>query len=139
MKALALGIETVDRAAMRAGHFDGAHDDRRQDLVEIERGGKRETDFLQRAELADRAFEIARALFDLLLELGVGVLELRGHEIEVVGEVFDLVAGPHLDLMAEIAFGQMRRAVAHGLDRHRHPARQDEPGADAEHERQPAG
>ncbi len=61
---------------------------------------------------------------------------MRRHAIEFVGEVFDLVAGVNFDLVAEIAFGELRRPVPDRLDRHSHPTRQQHAGADTEHQRE---
>ncbi len=116
------------------GDFQRARGDRRQHGVEIERGGNRAADFLKHLQLVDRAREVAGAFLDLGLEAGIGFLQLAGHAVELVGEFFQLVAGRHIDAMAEIAGAQPPRAGAQRGDRDQHPARQQGAGEDRDHE-----
>ena len=100
-----------------------ARGDRRQHGVEVERGGDRAADLLQHLQLADRLREIARALLDLGFEHGIGLAELAGHRVELLGELFQLVIAVDLDALAEIAGAEPARAGAQRVDRHQHAPR----------------
>ena len=119
------------------GDFQRARRHRRQHGVEIERGGDRAADLLEHLELVDRLREIAGALLDLGFEAGIGLLQLAGHAVELVGEFFQLVVGPHLDAMAEIAGAEPPRAGAQRRDRDQHAPRQQRAGEDRDHEAEP--
>ena len=45
----------------------------------------------------------ARALFDLLLQSGIGFLQSSRHDIELVGERFQFVPGLDANLLGQIA------------------------------------
>ena len=76
-----------------------------------------------------------RAVLDLLLELGVGLLELAGHVVELVGERLELVAGLDQDALVELAAADALGALAQRLDRHHHPSRQEHAGERREEQR----
>ena len=58
-------VELEDRAALRARELDGAGDDRRQHLVDVEARAHGLADLAERAQLVDRAGELALALLEL--------------------------------------------------------------------------
>ena len=121
-------VVAVDQDRVGLGDFQRARRHRRQHGVEIERGGHRAADFLQHLELVDRARQIARALLDLGLQDRIGLVQLAGHAVELVGEFFQLVLGMHVDTMAEIAGPQPPRPGAQRIDRDQHPPRQQHAG-----------
>ena len=127
-------VIAVDQHRVGMGDFERAGGDRRQHGVEIERGGDRAADLLQHLELVDRLREIARALLHLGFEAGIGLVQLAGHAVELVGEFFQLVLGVDVDAMAEIAGAEPPRAGAQRRDRDQHAARQKRAGEDRDHE-----
>ena len=72
----------------------GIHQDRLKDGLHV---GRRATDHAQhfagRRLLLQGLGQFLGSVFDLLLQVGVGLLQLRGHLVELVGQDFDLVAG----------------------------------------------
>ena len=128
------GVVAIDQHRVGMGDFERARGHRRQHGVEIERGGDRAADFLQHLELVDRLREVAGALLHLGLEAGIGFRELAGHAVELIGEFFQLVLGPHVDAVAEIAFAEPPRAAPQRRDRNQHPPRQDRAGRDRDRE-----
>ena len=53
--------------------------------------------------------QLARALLDLALESGVGLPQLLRHVVELARERLELVAGPDLDSLVELAGGESAR------------------------------
>ena len=71
--------------------------------------------------LRDRSAPPVGALFDLLLQPGVGFLPAAPPEaVELVGQQFQFVACPDRDALLEIAAADLRRALPQLLDRHDH-------------------
>jgi len=118
------GVVAINQNRIGAGDFERARRDRRQHRVEIERGRDRAADLLENLKLVDRLRQIPRALLDLGFEAGIGLLQLAGHAVELVGEFLQLIVGIHLDTMAEIAGPELARAAAQRGDRDQHPPRQ---------------
>ena len=106
------GVIGIDQDRVGMGDLERARGHRRQHGVEIERGGDRAADLFQHLQFVDRAREIAGALLHLGLEARIGFGELAGHAVELVGELFQLVGGAHVDAMAEIAGAEPPRAGA---------------------------
>ena len=102
-RELARTVILVDRRRVGLGEFDRTIDDRGEHQFGIERSGDGAADLLQRLELKNGLPEFARALFDLLFEGAVGDLQLVGHAVELLGQILDLVAGPHVEPVAEVA------------------------------------
>ncbi len=75
-----------------------------------------------RGLLVERLFQFGGAVLDLFFEVGVGFLEVRGHAVEVAGEVFELVAGLDVDVAVEFAGADPRGARLQLADRHGHAA-----------------
>ena len=88
-----VGVIAIDQHRVGMGDLERAGGDRRQHGVEIERGGDRAADLLEHLQLVDRLREVARALLHLAFEAGIGLCELAGHAVELVGEFFQLVRG----------------------------------------------
>ena len=138
----ASAIEAVDRARLGAGERHGARHDRRHHRVGVERRGDRAADLLHGLQLAVGFREIARPLRDHLFEPLVGPLHMRGHRIELARQILDLVGGPHVDAVAEVAGGEPPRARLQRLDRRDEAARQQHAGGGGENhaeEQQPDG
>ena len=96
-------IEHVDGAGFGVGELDGLGDDGRKHLLEVERRVDRLRDLAERAQLADRLRQLAGALLDLVLQVGVGFLQPRAHVVELIGKAFELVAGLDRDALAKVA------------------------------------
>ena len=112
----------VDRAAIGVRELDGVGDDLREHRLEVQRRADRAADLPEHAQLLEGVGQLARALFDLLLEVGVRFLELPRRAVELVGEGLELVAGPDLDAVAELPCPDARRARLQGLDGLHHAA-----------------
>ena len=112
VELMIVGVIAVDQHGVGMGDFERARGDRRQHGVEVERGGDRAADLLEHLELVDRLRQIARPLLHLGFEAGIGLGELAGHAVELVGEFLQLVRGLHLDAVAEIAGAETPRAGA---------------------------
>jgi hypothetical protein len=54
--------------------------------------------------------QLLGALFDLPLQVGMGLLQAAGHVVELVGKRLDLVAGLDGDALAEVAAAEARGA-----------------------------
>ena len=121
-------VELVDGAGLGARELRRLRHDRVEHGLQIERRVDRLADLAERAQLGDRLGELAGAVLDLALEVGVGFLELAGHVVELVGEPFELVAGLDRDALAQVAPADALGARAQGLDRHHHAARQEDAG-----------
>ena len=128
--------ELVDRARLGARELRRLGDDRVQHGLQVERRVDRLADLAERAQLLDRLRQRASAVLDLLLEVRIGLFQLAGHVVELVGEAFELVAGLDRDALAEIAAADARRARLQGLDRHHHPAGQENAGEDRQRQAQ---
>ena len=124
VEAVARGVIGVDQHRVGMGDFQRARRHRRQHRVEIERGGDRAADLFQHLQLVDGLREVAGALLHLPFEVGVGLLQLRGHAVELSGELFQLIGGLHLDAVAELAFAEQPRAGGQRGDRDQHAPRQ---------------
>ena len=72
-----------------------------------------------------RPRELLGALRDTGLERRVGLLEPRGHAVELRAERVELVAGADVDAFAELAGADPLRARAERLDRPRHAPREE--------------
>ena len=131
------GVIAIDQHRIGMGDFERARGHRRQHGVEIERGGDRAADFLEHLQLVDRLREIAGALLHLGFEARIGLVQLAGHAVELVGEFLQLVLGVDVDAMAEIAGAEPPRAGAQRRDRDQHAARQKRAGEDRDHEPEP--
>ena len=90
----------------------------------------------------ERGLELPGALLDLLLEARVGLLELRRHAIELLGERAQLVAARSLDPLVERTRADSRCRSLDGLDRPDEPAGEEDAGGDRqeeEHEQEQRG
>ncbi len=78
--------------------------DRFEHRLDIGRRAGDDTEDLAGRGLLFQGFcQLARAVFDLVLQVGVGFLKLGSHLVEFVGEHFDLVTGLEIETIAEIA------------------------------------
>ena len=109
-----LFLGDVDGAAAGIGERAGVRQDARKHGLELERGIDRPADLAERLELADRARQLLGPLLDLAFEVGVGFLELPGHEIELLGERLQLVAGLDIDAALKIAPADAGGALLQG-------------------------
>ena len=73
-------------------------------------------------KLRERRGELSGSLLDLLLEAAIGLLELRRHAIELVGERAQLVIARNLDPLVERTGADPRRRSLDRLDRPHQPA-----------------
>ena len=89
-----------------------------------------------RGLLLQRRGQLSRAILDLLFESRIGLFQLAGHVVELVGEAFELVAGLDRNALAEIAAADALSAGLQGLDRHHHSARQENAGEDRQRQAQ---
>ena len=99
------------------------------------RTGNHLQDFRRRGLLLQRLAQFVGAVFDFLLEVGVGFLKLPRHVVELVGQRLDFVAGLDADALAEVARTNPRRARAQRLDRHHHLSCQEHAGDEGEQKR----
>ena len=83
-------------------------------------------DLADRRLLPERVRELARTLVDLALEAGIRLAQLRRHPVELVGEAFELIVGPHDDLLVEVARADAPRPFVQRPDRAHHAAREHE-------------
>jgi hypothetical protein len=67
----------------------------------------------------------------------ISLVQLAGHAVELIGELFQLVAGRDVDAMAEVAGAETPCARAQRCDRNQHPARQQCAGQDRNREPKP--
>ncbi len=129
-----IGIDQ-DRVGMRdlqrAAGYRGQHG------VEIERGRDRTADLFQHLQLIDRLRQITGALFDLGLQHRVGLRDLPSHAVELIGELFQLVMGAHLDAAPEVPGAEPARAGPQRGDRHQHTPRQHCAGERRHHQAEP--
>ena len=137
---LGLLVVLVDRARVGAGQLVRARDDRGEHGLEVERRAEGLADLPQSLQLADRAGQLGGCASSsrvrsstLLLEVRVRRLELPGRPVELVAERLELVAGPDLDAMAEVAGADPRRALLEHPDRRDHAPGEE----DARQDRQP--
>ena len=130
-------VIAVDQHRVGVSNLQRAGRNRRQHGIEIERGGDRAADLFKHFQLVDRLREVAGALFHLGFEAGIGLLELAGHAVELVGEFFQLVLGADVDAVTEIAGAEPPRAGAQRRDRDQHPACQQRAGKDRNHKPEP--
>ena len=121
-KRARLGPRHVDGAAAGIGEGAGMRQDAREHGLELERGVDRAADLAERLQLAHRARQLPRPLLDLALEVGVGLLQLPRHLIEVLGERLQLVAGLDVDAASKIAPADPSRSLLQGPDRARQTA-----------------
>ena len=131
------GVIAVDQHGVGMGDFQRPRGDRGQHGVEVERGGDRAADLLEHLELVDRLRQIPRPLVHLGFEVRIGLGELPGHAVELVGQLLQLVRRLHLDAVAEIAGAETPRAGLQRRDRHQHAPRHDGAGDDRDHEAEP--
>ena len=134
-KFLLLVVEHIDRAGLGARELHRLGGDGSQHVLEVEGRVHRLADLSERAQLAHRLRQLAGPGFDLLLEVRVGILQLRRHVVELVGERLELVAGPDRYALAQIAAADARGAGLQGPYRHQHLARQEHAGKHCERER----
>ena len=80
--------------------------------------------------------ELPGPRLDLLLEIRVRLLELPRRTVELVTERFELVAGPDLYAVAEVAGADPRRALLEHADRRDHSPGQENAGQHREPEAQ---
>ena len=73
---------------------------------------------------------LARPLLDLPLEICVGLLELRCHGVELVGQRLELVATTDLDPLVQIALPDASGSDLEGSYGNQHPAHQEQAGKD---------
>ena len=85
--------------------------------------------------LLERYAQFGGALLDLFFQIGVGLLQLAGHVVELIGQRLDFVAALDRNALAEIAAADARRAGAQHLDWHHHPSRQEHAGDKRERQR----
>ena len=89
-------------------------------------------DLRRRRLLRERLGEVLRARLDLLLQVGVGLLQARRHAVELLGEGLKLVARAHLDALAEVAGLHALGARLEGADGRDHPTREHQARHDGE-------
>ena len=103
-------------------------------------GGRRTADHPQDVAgggLLPQGFaQFAGAVIDLALKACIGLLEIGGHGVELVGQRFELVAGTHHDLLVQVAGTDLRRAGLQRADRLHHAPRQEHAG---EHRQEQGG
>src|SRR6266545_1835245 len=90
--------------------------------------------------LLQRFGQLPRAVLDLLLEIGVGLLKPAAHAVELLGQGLELIARVDFDAVAEPARADARRPGLERPDGLHHLAGQQQAGedgeAEAEHEQQ---
>src|SRR5262245_32289020 len=135
-------IDDVDGAGLSARQFHGLGDDGGKDRGEIERRVHRLRHFAKRTQLPYRLrklttarFYLVRALLDLLLQAGIGFLQLARHRIELVRERLELVAGLDGDALAKVAAPEACGPCPQRLDRADHAAGEKHPGQDGNEKR----
>ena len=128
----------VDRAPVGAGQGTGVDHDAVEHGLQIEGGADRPPDFGERGQPLQRLGEVAGALGHLAFEARVRFLEPARRPVELVAERLQLVAGPDLDAMGEVAGPDARRALLQHPDGRDHAPGQENAGQDrqpqAEHE-----
>ncbi len=82
-------------------------------------------DLTESTKLEDRLFELAGADFDLGFQIGVRVLELARHLIELISKRFEFVAGFDRDALRKIAAADAGGAGPQRVDGHHHFAHQE--------------
>ena len=109
-------VVIVDCAGVRLGKLHRLGDDGIQHLREIEGGVHRLADLAQGAQLGHRLRQLVGADFDLLLQIGIGLLQSSRHVVELIGERLQFVAGLDGNPLAEIAAPDARGAGSQGLN-----------------------
>ena len=117
-----LCLGDVNGAAAGIRERAGVRQDAREHGLELERRIDRPADLAERLQLAHRARQLLGPLLDLAFEVGVGLLKLPSHEIELLGERLQLVAGLDIDAARQIAPADAGRALLQGPDRARQTA-----------------
>ena len=122
LEHLSVRIIRAKHTGVGVGECYGVTSDGAEHRLKLQGGVNRAADVAQRLQLADRALELQGALLDLAFEVGVGLLELAGHLVEVLGERLELVSGVDLDPAREIAPPDPSRPVLQRPDRPRETA-----------------
>src|SRR5262249_13854905 len=73
-----------------------------------------------------RKRKLMGAFLDLAFEARIGVLQLFGHAVKLLGERLKLIASSYRDALSEIAAADAGGASADRLDRNHHAARQEQ-------------
>jgi hypothetical protein len=84
--------------------------------------------------LLERVRQLVRALVDLALEAGVRLAQVRGHPVELGRERLELVAGPDVDRVVELALADQLGPFLQRADRAREAARQEQRDQRRDHE-----
>src|SRR5437867_6797556 len=89
-----ISLEPVNVAFIRSTELGGVLDESFKDGLEIKSRAANNFQHLARSRLLiQRLSEFARAVFYFVLQVGVGLLELGRHAVELVGQLLQLVAG----------------------------------------------
>ena len=112
-----LAVVARDDGVLAAAQAAGASHDRVENRLDVGRRARDDAQDLGGGRLLlERFGQLARALVDLALEAGVRLLELRGHLVELVAQRLQLVAGPDVDPLVELARADPRGADLQRLD-----------------------
>src|SRR5262249_49736785 len=129
MEPLGGWIDDVNGSRLGARQFHGLGDNSRENRSEVERGVHRLRHLAERTQLPYRLrklttarFQLVRALLTLLLQPGIGFLQLARHGVELVGKRFELVASFDGDALAEVAAPEARGTCPQRLNRADHAA-----------------
>src|SRR5438309_87048 len=102
MKFFSRFVVFVDRPGIATAQLDRVRDNSREHRFEIQSRAYRPAHLVQSTKLIQSPLEFPRADLHFLFEVGVGLLELRSHAIELTGKPFQLVACFNLKTMSEI-------------------------------------
>src|SRR5262245_32620185 len=100
-----------------------------QRLAQIVARRSQKAGFCQIGEL-----ELMRALFDLTLQRGIRLLQLRRHLVELTAKRLKLVVRLDRNASGEIAAADPCGAVVQRSNRHDHPASKEQPGKERQRE-----
>src|SRR5829696_7952773 len=85
-------------------------------------------DLAQRLQLLHRSCKLLSPNFHFPFKIGVALLELAGHVIELIRERLELVTGLNRNALLQLALSDALGACTKRLDRNHHPPRQEHTG-----------
>ena len=122
-------LEPVNVAFIRSTELGGVLDESFKDRLEIKSRAANNFQHLARSRLLiQRLSEFARAVFNFVLQVGVGLLELGRHAVELVGQLLQLVAGFDFQSMIEIAATDACRSASQNFDGPHHASTDQKTG-----------
>ncbi len=127
--AIEIAVALEDGRLVGLAEAGSRLDERIEHRLQVERRAADDFQHIgSRRLLLQRIAQLCGALFNLVLQIRIGFLQPRAHLVELVGEAFQLIAGPNRDALGEIAAADPFGTCAQGLDRHDHAACQKYPG-----------